>query len=312
MKHIRHRIFFLVGIALFIAPDISFGQALGEPEQYRFFSEEMNTENIYTMMPSQSANLAVERILRYSGLKKNFIIRSANVPNAEAAIRGTDRYILYNEQFMQRMNETTNTDWAAISILAHEIGHHLQGHTLKNTGSRPPIELEADEYSGFILQRMGASLNEARAVMSILPSEKGSATHRGREDRLKAITDGWLDAQQLSAPLNRSEQPSTESVLKPAAFTSDVTETEGVFYTSRFVFNNDKNPYYLTNTNLIIGFNEYEQPVIIGERVAPTSSDYVWMYKTPFISYGVTQKGDIIGILPSGFSHKVGYVAKPY
>ena len=28
--------------------------------------------------------------------------------------------------------------------VAHEIGHHLQGHTIQRGGSRPPIELEAD------------------------------------------------------------------------------------------------------------------------------------------------------------------------
>lgn len=267
-------------------------------------------------MPSSAANTAVERILRYSGLKKNFIILAADIDNAQAAIQGTDRYILYNESFMQRINVAAKTDWAAISILAHEIGHHLQGHTLKATGSRPPIELEADEYSGFILQRMGASLQDARAALSVLSSDKGSATHPGKQDRLKAITDGWTDAQQLSTPNNRDIVTNTQPVLQPAAFDTETKtaayENDHVFYAARGVFENDASTYYITNTNLIVGFNEYNQAIIIGKKIPSTIKEYAWMYKTPFVTYGVNFKGEIIGKYPNGAKRKIGYIAAPY
>jgi hypothetical protein len=106
---------------------------------------------------------------------------------------------------MERVRRTTNTDWSAISILAHEIGHHLQGHTLLRGGSRPEIELQADRYSGYVLQRMGASLDEAQIAMRNLGSQSGSATHPGRDARLAAIANGWVAARDQSR--NRTSDP---------------------------------------------------------------------------------------------------------
>ena len=38
-----------------------------------------------------------------------------------------------------------------MTLLAHEVGHHLNGHTIHRGGSTPELELEADEFAGFIL-----------------------------------------------------------------------------------------------------------------------------------------------------------------
>ncbi|HYF03265.1 MAG TPA: hypothetical protein VEC36_07805 [Patescibacteria group bacterium] len=78
--------------------------------------------------------------------------------------------------------------------MVHEIGHHLKGHTLNEKGSTHTEELEADEFSGFILRRLGASLSDAQAAMYKLSSEHGSTTHPKKDDRLKAIEDGWKNA----------------------------------------------------------------------------------------------------------------------
>jgi len=104
--------------------------------------------------------------MKYTGLLSNFIIKTADVPNAKASISGSTRYVLYNQLFMKRVKQQTNTDWAAISILAHEIGHHLSGHTLDDQGTRPNKELEADRFSGFVLAKMSATLEEAIITIS--------------------------------------------------------------------------------------------------------------------------------------------------
>jgi hypothetical protein len=106
----------------------------------------------------------VNRILNSVGLKPRFEVKAANVPNAAAMIYNNQRYILYSQNFVEMVNRTTKTDWGAVSIVAHEIGHHLNGHTLLQVGSRPSNELEADEFSGFVLQRMGATMLEAQAA----------------------------------------------------------------------------------------------------------------------------------------------------
>ena len=143
-----------------------------------------------------SVRHTVLQIVQRSGLVPNFVVGQGNVPNAAAGLRrttqgGYERLILYNPDFLDRVARATRTDWASTSIIAHEIGHHLQGHTLQPGGSRPEIELEADEYSGFMMARLGSSLEQAQIAMRTLASETGSATHPARRDRLAAIAQGW-------------------------------------------------------------------------------------------------------------------------
>lgn len=146
---------------------------------------------VTTFSSNQEAEDVIRNIVKASGLAQNFQVRAAGVPNAAAVIQGTTRYILYNTAFIRNVRDSTGSDWAPRSIMAHEIGHHLNGHTLDHRGSRPDIELEADYFSGFILQKLGASLGEAQAAMQRLGSPTGSETHPARHDRLEAIASGW-------------------------------------------------------------------------------------------------------------------------
>jgi hypothetical protein len=136
----------------------------------------------------------IDEIIRVIGLKANFEVKAANIPNAAAVAYNGKRYILYNPEFISSLNKAAGNNWASISVLAHEIGHHLNGHTMERIGSQPDKELEADEFSGFVLRRMGASLEQAQSAMRIAASYKPSLTHPGKEDRMIAIADGWNSA----------------------------------------------------------------------------------------------------------------------
>lgn len=157
----------------------------------------------------------VTKIMAVIGLKPNFELRTANVPNAAAVFIKGKRYLLYNPKFMEQIEAKSGTRWAAISILAHEIGHHLNGHTLDNVGSRPKTELEADEFSGFVLSKMGATLQEAQVVMSIIASLKGSHTHPPKGDRLAYIATGWNAASPDNTAV-ASAKPAPVNVIKPS------------------------------------------------------------------------------------------------
>lgn len=143
---------------------------------------------------------AVSMVMRYTGLPQNFRIMEGNVPNAAAIIvLGPDgipqRVIAYNRTFMQQVAKATdNNDWSSLSIMAHEIGHHLSGHTLVPGGSQPPIELEADKFSGYVLYKMGAKLDDAQKAIATLIPEAASPTHPGRVMRLSAIKAGWMES----------------------------------------------------------------------------------------------------------------------
>lgn len=145
---------------------------------------------------SQSAFIqnAVLDIMSVTGLHANFELKASHTRNIEAIISHRKRYIIYNPDFIEKVNNATSEKWGTIALLAHEIGHHLNGHTLKKGGSKPAVELEADEFAGFVLYRLGATLQQSQEVMYHIANRKSSTTHPGRLDRLEAIKKGWLKA----------------------------------------------------------------------------------------------------------------------
>ncbi|WP_207432305.1 M48 family metalloprotease [Sabulibacter ruber] len=167
--------------------------------------------------PAVGARDIITEIIDVVGLKPRFEVRAANVPNAAAVIMNGQRYILYNEQFVSSLNNALKTDWAGVSILAHEIGHHLNGHTLSKSGSNHRDELEADEFSGFVLRKMGASLSEAQAAIGALAEDEDSYTHPGKSSRLAAISKGWRNAEnQILASAKAGTPNRTVNVSRPA------------------------------------------------------------------------------------------------
>ncbi|MEJ8844322.1 hypothetical protein WG954_18145 [Lacibacter sp. H375] len=133
----------------------------------------------------EAAKIA-QQIVKASGMKINFMIAEGRVPNAAAVLVRGQRFILYNPAFMDALNRKAGTDWAAVSVLAHEIGHHLYG-----TGTAMASETKADEFSGFVLEKMGASLAEAQAALRVLPAGASSVSHPEPSDRLAFVADGW-------------------------------------------------------------------------------------------------------------------------
>jgi hypothetical protein len=161
-----------------------------------FIQEEVEDEPVKTYKSSAFARDIINNIVNVVGLKPNFEIRAAEISNAAAVNYGGKRYILYDPNFMDKIQNAAQTDWAGISILAHEIGHHLNGHTMMR-GGNPTLELEADEFSGFVLRKMGASLEDAQKAMALISNERGSSTHPARSARLAAIADGYTSANDL-------------------------------------------------------------------------------------------------------------------
>lgn len=272
---------------------------------------------VYTFSSDQEALDAIDRVLKPTGLARNFVVRAAAVPNAAAIIDGEDRYIVYSQEFMERVKNVTQTDWAAISILAHELGHHLQGHTLKRGGSRPATELEADEYSGFVLEHMGATLDEAQIAMKKFGSEAGSATHPPKDARLAAIRAGWTRAHDLTVaagkkspgpqPQPGSTQPSTQppTPVDPLPGSPSPAPNQPK-YTTQCSFAGDPAAYYIASDNRIIGIAPTGQSIVVGLRIPPTVQGFAWMYRTNVIIYGVDGMGRVWNRAPNGFTYQVG------
>lgn len=172
---------------------------------------------VYAFEPSRQAEAVVADIMDLLGLPSNFTLKAANVPNAMAQVIRGQRYILYDEAFLARIHDQTGDYWAQVAILAHELGHHLSGHTLGAGGSRPELELEADQFSGFILYKLGATLEQAQSAVATLPDKRPSATHPPKSARLTAVTVGYQRAREKEAdqPPTAGDDPGTPSGEAP-------------------------------------------------------------------------------------------------
>jgi hypothetical protein len=124
-----------------------------------FYPNDIVNTDVFTFGSPQEGMDGVKRITIVAGLRPNFEVLQANVPNAAAVIRDEKRYILYSQVFINQIKQEA-TEWAAWTIMAHEVGHHLNGHTLLATSSRPVFELEADYFAGFRLIEWGARLRK--------------------------------------------------------------------------------------------------------------------------------------------------------
>lgn len=134
----------------------------------------------------------VKTMLESISWKENFNIREDNgIRNAYATIINNSRWIIYDNGFLEDIDAYTSTRWASISILAHEMGHHYYNHVVSRSGSTPPKEIEADAFSGYVMQRVGATLNESIAAISAIATDYASNTHPAKRDRVAAITRGW-------------------------------------------------------------------------------------------------------------------------
>lgn len=134
----------------------------------------------------------IDNIVSYSGLPNNFkVYRADYINNAFATVIENERVIVYDSKLFNNVEWYSDTFWTSVSILAHEIGHHLSGHTEDNLGSVPSKELEADRFSGYVLYKMGATKEQAIMAMSVLGSDVDSETHPSKSKRIKVIEDSW-------------------------------------------------------------------------------------------------------------------------
>ena len=147
-----------------------------------------------SMMKYSDVREMLQDIIDITGLQTDIKLKEANVLNIEASISHRKRYISYNPTYIASLNRMTRNKWAVMTLLAHEVGHHLNGHTIRKGGSNPELELEADEFAGFILQKLGATLQESQNVMHYISIAKESRTHPAKNARLNAIEKGWNKA----------------------------------------------------------------------------------------------------------------------
>lgn len=206
-------------------------------------------DSSYTFQVTElQAKEAVYGIVKHTGLTPDFIIQeNREVKTAVAFIKSKKRYIEFNPDIIGKLVDSTQTDWAAVSILAHEIAHHLLGHTLEVSRINIGDELACDKFSGFILHQMGATLSEALSAMEIIGTPEGDHIHAPKTTRLEVIQIGWEEAQAL-----KNNDGDTDNFLTKTTFQFSL-EFEG-----------DENNYYITTNNEVVWYDNFAKPIKFG------------------------------------------------
>ena len=231
----------LLLLLLLIVPMVSFGQTKEELQ----LCLAMQSSNF---MSDSEAENALDKILNTIGASKNFVLTPCSeINNAAATSYKGIRYILYDKEFMQLINSRTN-NWSSLAILAHEVGHHINGHALditmyaggvveaKSLANQRKQELEADEFAGFIMAKLGASLNSALSFTNIFTDKDDTYdTHPTKSKRVNAVRKGFNKAGGNSSVANTNNTP-TE-------YTRKNTNMSVEEYVNRGIERRDSNNY---------------------------------------------------------------------
>lgn len=215
---------------------------------------------------SRAADEALDEIVGVIGVSKTFVLQACeNVSNASALTVLGVRYIFYNPSWMNDL--MYSGDWVNKFILAHEVGHHVNNHTVdaalliggmvdNNTSLSESKyqELQADEFAGFVLGRLGATLNETLAAVNNLSNDDDTySTHPKRDKRISAVTKGYKNSGgKLSEIGNVAKGKIVDSPYSNSRYS-------GVEYQSRGdIFDNGIYEGYIAiSTNKPFGFGTY-------------------------------------------------------
>ena len=113
-----------------------------------------------------------------------------NEDNAFATVADGQKILVVDVGFLEKLNRLSGTEWGAIQVIAHEIGHHIAGFI----ADRHRSELNADYWSGQSLQRLGSDRRAATRAIMAVGTENDTPTHPNKHRRAAVIEQGWQDA----------------------------------------------------------------------------------------------------------------------
>ncbi|NDC78645.1 MAG: hypothetical protein EBZ67_12345, partial [Chitinophagia bacterium] len=177
------------------------------------------------MTERQVEDLVSEMLDRIGTRNRYIIVSCREVENCQATLYRGKPYILYNPQFLGAVKSlnfstadlrATDKDWQTLTILAHELGHHINNHLLNPLpdATQRDMELEADETAGFIIYLMGGPMDKALQAYATLP-EQGSYLHPPRARRLEAVQKGFASARQ-KYPRYRQDDAEARDAIRTA------------------------------------------------------------------------------------------------
>jgi len=145
-------------------------------------TEETDKSGIFDVINSMKEKLKINPRLD--------IYLQSNLDNAYALLKDGKRSLIFDVNFLEKVNKHCGSEWCAIQIIAHELGHHINGFSEDSHQN----ELGADYWSGYILSKLGASLESTLKGIQTYGSEYDTDTHPNVYKRSEAIEEGYRNA----------------------------------------------------------------------------------------------------------------------
>lgn len=174
------------------------------------FNKTGNLSELYEWDASNEVLEEVKMICDATVIQQNFVVQRSNVDNALATIDANgNRVIYYSEAFFQTLNNKAYE----IAILAHEIGHHLNNNSFSRSDRSPTDELQADEFAGSILCKLGYTLEDAKNLLTLKCPVQGDGFYPPRSARIEAFITGYLKAGCATSETKNPDKQSIFTVL---------------------------------------------------------------------------------------------------
>ena len=252
----------------------------------------------------RAADSALDDILNVIGASKRFVLQEcSNINNAVALTMNGVRYIMYDPEFMTSLSY--GDEWSNKFILAHEVGHHINGHTVDvlaaNSSNKVSLstsriqELESDEFAGFVLGRLGASLSDALSgVQSLSDKDDSYSTHPRRSKRIAAIKKGFKESGGYvdSSNLSISKGKTVDSPYSNSSYT-------GVKYVEMEFLDGVYEGYVSVKTEEPFGYGEYRSVTGFNYNGEWSDGQYNGHGKQ-FWANGASYEGDFVNMIRSG------------
>ena len=188
--------------------EVYYGDELCQTVQNALISKSslLSTSKFNKTFSDERAYKALDKILFQIGASRDrFIIQScSNINNALAVQLGGVRYILYDPNFIEDVaNDDDNSSWGQMFILAHEVGHHINNHSLdlliaddlesETKRKQRQQELDADIFAAFVIAKLGGDYEEIVSVIKTISDNENDqkSTHPNLDKRLDAVKVGY-------------------------------------------------------------------------------------------------------------------------
>jgi hypothetical protein len=176
------------------------GVALGVGALALAFAALQNRAAVPTAAESQRVLYLYGLAHRALGINNPPRLQYGNVPNAAydaASNRITINIVWFREMLTKYCDDEVCALTVVTGILGHELGHSLQRQTLlafrrgRPMGVSHRLELQADEYAGYVLGRIGLDSGDLEHVIQHMAGVYDTGTHPAGPARAAAIARGY-------------------------------------------------------------------------------------------------------------------------